>query len=92
MIFDFSISIPTIVAVSTLFFGGMWKVFTLARKSEEALRNSLETKEKLIDLKLELAKDYPNNNSLKEVEDRLTKAIGDLATEIRQLRSYIMEK
>lgn len=92
MTFDFTISIPIILTIATLFATGMWRIFSLTNKANMALRNSLETKEKLADLKLELAKDYPSNSYLQQVEDRLTKAIEGLGDEIRQLRSYIMNK
>ena len=90
--FDYTISIPLLLTIVGLAVTGLWRLFSLSEKAEAALKTAVDTKDKLADLKLELAQNYPNHGQLKDLEDRISKAIDGLAIEIRQLRAYIMDK
>jgi spore coat protein CotH len=99
MIFDWTVSIPLLITVFTISLGILWRFFASAAKinqtekiADEAMKKTLETKEQLADLKLELARSYPTHSSLRDLEERLSKSIDGLANEVRSLRNYIMDK
>lgn len=97
--FDWTVSIPILITLLTIIVGGVWRFFASAARIEraaematEAMKKSIEVKEQIAGLKLDLARSYPTHSSLRELEDRLSKAIDGLAGEVRSLRDYIMDK
>lgn len=96
---DFAVSIRDLIYIIGLigvgygvWFGMKYKINDASEKAKKALETAVESKEKMADLKLELLKEYPTNSHLRELETRLTTAIGGLGEEIRQLRNYIMDR
>lgn len=98
MIVDWGLSIWDIIKLLGIAAGFMWQWFSLQSKmaaaekaAQEATLISMAAKEALADLKLEVIKDFASIKHLQEVEQRLSGSIGELTSEIRQLRNFLME-
>lgn len=92
MIFDFTLSAPFIFVIVTQICGALWAWFSVKTKSDIALKTAEEAMEKAKLLEIQVLREYATLQNIQSVETRLAYQIGELTSEIRELRRFLMDK
>ena len=99
MNFDFTISISHLITIGGFLVAFGWNWFILKNKADKAIEDARGAKDKADDLQvkvaaleLQLLKEYTSLAHMQSVESRLSTQIGELTSEIRELRRFLMDK
>jgi len=99
VMFDFTISVTHIITLVGFASAFAWNWFTLKSKTDDALEEAKKAKAqadvlqlKISTLELQLLKEYTSLSHMQSVENRLSTQIGELTSEIRELRRFLMDK
>jgi len=99
MNFDFTISVSHIITIVGFAAAFAWNWFVLKSKTDKALDEATKAKLqadvlqlKISTLEMQLLKEYTSLSHMQSVETRLSTQIGELTSEIRELRRFLMDK
>lgn len=92
MNFDFTISAPFLFVIATQIGGALWAWFSVKTKSDSALKIAEEAMAKAKLLEIQVIREYASLQHMQSVETRLSTQIGELTSEIRELRRFLMDK
>lgn len=92
MIFDFTLSVPFLFVIATQIGGALWAWFSVKTKSDAAFKIAEEAMAKAKLLEIQVIREYASLQHMQLVETRLSTQIGDLTSEIRELRRFLMDR
>ncbi len=90
--FDFTISAPFLFVIATQIGGALWAWFSVKTKADQALIIAKEAATRAENLQLQVIREYTSLQHMQNVETRLSTQIGELTSEIRELRRFLMDK